>query len=196
MIAFISGGARSGKSNYAEQLALRLRQTYECSGDEAKLLYIATSTMTDPEMQARIEVHRQSRSDQWSTIEVPYDLHQMVQHVKSWSVNHNGQVSTMRWIGLIDCLTVWLSNAMFTAEQSEQDILSQMSNLIQEARTQSMDLILVSNDLNESSIPDDAFVQTYVQVLQKLHIAIVDAADTAIQMHAGVPLIWKGKVEQ
>src|SRR5450432_3091266 len=95
-LILILGGARSGKSTFAEQLAQRSGRS---------VAFIATATMSDEDMRLRIERHRAARPADWQTIEEPLDLVGAIQ-----------QAASLADVILLDCITLWVSNWLFTQE--------------------------------------------------------------------------------
>jgi len=106
MKTLILGGARSGKSRYAEQLIL---------GSNLQAIYIATATADDPEMAERIKKHQQQRGAQWQNIEEPIDIIKILRQTAS---NKNAV--------LVDCLTLWLSNLLLKNESEKEKSLTKV----------------------------------------------------------------------
>lgn len=176
MIAFISGGVRSGKSSFAEDFALSLYR----KAVDTSLVYVATAIRADSEMATRINHHIQTRSLLWNTIETPFELIPVIERLK------NGDIV------LIDCLTIWLSNQLYERKSSPYLIKNHIHHLLEIVRKKNIDLIIVSNDLNEGLPLKNAFVSQYIYTLEKLHMEIICQADLAIQVVAGIPIYWKG----
>jgi adenosylcobinamide kinase/adenosylcobinamide-phosphate guanylyltransferase len=179
MIVFISGGARSGKSSYAEELAYTKHMILKNRFSEGKLYYIASSRRSDNEMEQRIAIHQERRSKQWTTIEEPYDI------VPLLSEKQKGDVV------LFDCLTVWLSNMIFDLDYSLNGLTKVVCDWLALSKKQGFDLIIVSNDVNEGLPMDGETVQKYMYYLGKLHQLAAAGADQTIQMTAGIPIYWK-----
>lgn len=171
MITFISGGARSGKSSFAEAFVLQKAEAP---------LYAATSSRSDEEMAARIEKHIIDRSSRFETVEVEYELEKMFRETED------------KRVILIDCLTVWLNEAMFKKQQSASELLKQLERWCEMIEKKELDVTFVSNDINEGGIPDDPLTRGYVQALELLHRRLIEAAENVIQVRAGVPRVWKG----
>ena len=178
MIAFISGGVRSGKSSFAERMAL----SFFVKEKRKHLYYIATAeTAGDREMEGRIKRHKDSRGNAWSTIEEPVRIDEGLRQVESGAVV------------LVDCLTVWTSNVLFSEGKDSIILLERMGQLFQAAKQKDLVLILVSNDLNEELPIRDPFIQNYVRSLEAVHAVAANCADQAIQVIAGHPVFWKGE---
>jgi len=168
MIELILGGARSGKSRFAEQLA-------EQSGLE--VIYIATATASDAEMAARIAHHQHHRPAHWQTLEVPIALADCLQVY----------ARPQRCL-LVDCLTLWLNNCLFdeTAcwETQKQQFLTQLAELPGRQ-------ILVSNEVGQGVVPLGTVSRQFVDESGRLHQALANIADRVIFIIAGLPQILK-----
>ncbi|WP_372741173.1 bifunctional adenosylcobinamide kinase/adenosylcobinamide-phosphate guanylyltransferase [Neptunomonas sp.] len=167
MIRFILGGARSGKSRYAEKLA-------SASGKE--VIYIATAQAYDDEMKARILQHKKQRPDEWRSIEETINLDQVLS-------DYNNVSNCI----LIDCLTLWMTNLLCgncdvtTAKQVFMDALRQSGS----------DIILVSNETGMGVVPMGELTRRYCDEVGWLHQDIAAIADEVVLMVAGIPLVIK-----
>lgn len=173
MITFVSGGARSGKSSFAEQYILQ-RAVHP--------VYLATARPSDEEMETRIRHHQESRSSRFVTIETGFHIKKALLQMEENSA------------GLLDCLTVWLGEALFTEEMAEENIMDEAAEwgrIISENR---LHITIVSNDVNEGGLPEDLSVQEYVKVLERLHRFFIGQAETVIQVRGGRPKVWKGEI--
>ncbi|MGD6830779.1 bifunctional adenosylcobinamide kinase/adenosylcobinamide-phosphate guanylyltransferase [Sutcliffiella halmapala] len=180
MIIFISGGARSGKSTYAERMASSIYSNTK----NARLVYIATAKRSDKEMEQRIKIHRQERANDWQVEEEPYELSRTLENFQSGDVI------------LIDCLTIWLSNMMFDRTYSYSDLAEEVSKWCSFAKEKQLQLIIVSNDLNEGCPSPYELVNEYMYSLERLHQMVVQEAQYAIQIIAGIPSYWKGEKDE
>src|ERR1700741_3426812 len=142
MRTLVFGGARSGKSSYAEKLAAE-------SGK--RVVYIATAQAGDAEMQTRIELHRQQRPAHWITVEQGLELADALR-----------QHTAPDTLILVDCLTVWLSNLLFSEQRDYPDIgkvippdtfAQQRGQLLQALQDIQGDVILVSNEVGMGIVP-------------------------------------------
>ncbi|MFC4736086.1 bifunctional adenosylcobinamide kinase/adenosylcobinamide-phosphate guanylyltransferase [Bacillus daqingensis] len=167
-LTFISGGARSGKSAWAEHLVLTQAE---------HPVYLATASVTDAEMEARISKHREDRNSRFRLIEEQTDL------IKA--LPKQGAV-------LLDCLTIWTANLLYQQHNSEHDVIDAVTALLDEARRRELMLTIVSNDVNESVLPRAEEVHRYVRVLEAAHRQLVKRADHVYQVQAGMPVCWKG----
>ncbi|GGX82532.1 adenosylcobinamide kinase/adenosylcobinamide phosphate guanyltransferase [Litchfieldella qijiaojingensis] len=175
MIAFVSGGARSGKSAQAEALAMRWHRARG-----GRLYYLATARATDGEMIRRISRHRETRGSGWTTLEEPVDLMAALDQVVPGSTL------------LLDCLTLWASQVLYGSGLDERQGLAMIDTMLSRARARNIALVVVSNDVNEEVPPRDAEVRRYLAFLQRLHRRVAHEAELAIQVVAGLPMYWKG----
>ncbi|MGV6808774.1 MAG: bifunctional adenosylcobinamide kinase/adenosylcobinamide-phosphate guanylyltransferase [bacterium] len=166
----ILGGARSGKTHYAEQLAQHNEQTAAHS-----VLYIATAQALDNTMQTRIQAHQATRPNRWQTIEEPYQLAQTLH-------THDRSNQTI----IIDCLTLWLTNLLCHAEstallpKAKHDLLDCLPRL-------ASSLIFVSNEVSLGVIPLGELNRRFVDEAGYLHQALAQHVDHVTLMVAGLP---------
>ncbi|MGQ4880430.1 bifunctional adenosylcobinamide kinase/adenosylcobinamide-phosphate guanylyltransferase [Billgrantia sp. LNSP4103-1] len=175
MIAFVSGGARSGKSAHAEALARR----WQARRGGARY-YLATASEGDEEMRARIERHRRVRGEGWVNLEEPVDLPAALAQVASGSTL------------LLDCLTLWASQLLYASPYNEAQGIGMMEQTLAEARCRDVALVIVSNDINEGMPPESDEVWRYLAFLQRVHCLVAQEADMVVQIVAGLPQVWKG----
>lgn len=162
----ILGGARSGKSSYA----LRLCEPYE------QRVYIATAEAHDDEMAARIAAHRLERDSRWITVEAPLELARAISDVADDAV------------GVIDCLTLWLSNLM-GAGRDVDDATNELCDAIATARCT---LILVSNEVGLGIVPDNALARDFRDRQGRLNQTVAATVERVDFIAAGLPLRLKG----
>ena len=158
------GGARSGKSRYAEECALK---SSNCP------LYIATAEAGDREMVERIDQHQRRRGEQWKLIEEPLYLSQILGKLKSGE-------STV-----VDCLTLWLSN--WLCREDRQGWIDERERFLAELTHIHGSLWLVSNETGMGVIPTGSLAREFVDESGKLHQDIAQQADTVTQMLCGIP---------
>lgn len=170
MLTFISGGARSGKSRLAEQMAA------DAAGDR-KPFYIATARKS--EMPERISIHQLDRGNRWITIEEPLYIDAAAERLPDSAVV------------LIDCLTVWTSNVMFSEQLSFAETAARFKNLLSISKRKNLHLFLVSNDVNEGIPLKNRVADHYIQCLESVHKAAVHAADDVYEVLFGLPVVWK-----
>ena len=160
----VLGGARSGKSRYAESLA------------KGQKFYVATAEASDEEMDQRIEAHRQQRGQGWETIEVPLDLVGALQ-----TIDGKG-----RFI-LIDCLTIWLSNLMIV----KLDIRAEIEMLCDGLKKTKARVVLVSNEVGMGIVPANATARAFRDEQGYLNQRVAEIADDVVFMTAGLPMVLK-----
>ncbi|MEN9501928.1 MAG: bifunctional adenosylcobinamide kinase/adenosylcobinamide-phosphate guanylyltransferase [Pseudomonadota bacterium] len=169
MRRLILGGARSGKSRYAENAA-------KASGKQ--VVYIATATADDSEMQARIAHHQASRPADWRTVEEPLHLAACLQ-----------QYASAETLLLVDCLTLWLTNLLCHAdadllERETQQLLATLPQLAGE-------IICVSNEVGLGIVPLGELTRRYVDTAGRLHQQLAVQSDNVVFMVAGLPHVLK-----
>jgi adenosylcobinamide kinase/adenosylcobinamide-phosphate guanylyltransferase len=180
----VLGGARSGKSAHAEQLAAQLA----AAGKE--VIYIATARAGDAEMAARIGHHQRARPAAWHTVEEPLALGEAVQ-----------QHSTPRTVVLVDCLTLWLSNLLFAdgAEYPEIGDIAlpdtfhrQRAQFLDALGAAGGDVVLVSNEVGMGIVPYGAISRAFTDEAGRLNQAVAARCERAVFIAAGLPLLLKG----
>jgi len=187
--SLILGGARSGKSSYAESLAESLAQS-----SNKQVLYIATAKPpradVDSEMQARIAHHQARRNPAWQTLEVPIGLGEAIQ-------TH----SSPECVLVVDCLTVWLSNLLFDASTTYPEVgiidlpagfVAQRQALLDGLSKAKGDIVLVSNEVGMGIVPMGAINRLFVDEAGRLNQAIAGGCDRVVFVVAGCPLVLKG----
>lgn len=173
-LTFILGGARSGKSVHAEQLA---------SDSARPVTYIATARLADDaEFAARIAHHRERRPAHWQLIEAPVDLAGAV--ARADAPDH---------CILIDCLTLWLANLLCPPDGTEptDDYLARFSAFEAALGAAQGKVIVVSNEIGLGVVPLGAATRLYVDELGRLNQRIAALSTQATMMVAGLPLILK-----
>lgn len=174
MIQLILGGARSGKSSYAELQATKI---------ENNACYIATATAGDEEMSSRIKHHRESRPSHWRLIEEPYKL------AKSIELENNKEQ-----VILIDCMTLWLSNWICKIQQQpsqREDWLQEKENLLATLSSSNAEIIMVSNEVGSGIIPMGELTREFVDQAGWLNQSLAKIADRVVLVTAGLPLTLK-----
>lgn len=177
----ILGGARSGKSAFAEMLATRSRK---------QVIYIATCLRgKDVEMQARIDHHQQQRPSHWLTLEEPLALGDII------LAN-----STPDCVLIIDCLTLWLTNLLFSDNTSFPDIgLIPLSDIFHRERKHFLqaleqatgEVILVSNEVGLGVVPYGAISRCFADEAGRLNQAVAARCAKVLLVAAGLPLVLK-----
>ena len=164
----VLGGARSGKSRYAQAAAEAM---------PGELVYLATAQAFDDEMTQRIARHRDDRGPRWRTVEEPLDLAAAI----------GRKAGPTRTI-LIDCLTLWTSNLLL----AERDMAAATADLIAALAAAPGPVVLVSNEVGLGIVPDNALARRFRDAAGELNQAVAAAVDTVVLMSAGLPLILKG----
>lgn len=164
-VTLVLGGARSGKSRYAEGLA---------RGADGMKTYIATAEPFDDEMKARIGKHRADRAaDGWTTLEAPLAVAQAVTDAQGFV--------------LLDCVTVWLSNLM----HYEKDIRAEAGNLLATLSVTEKRIVIVSNEVGLSVVPENTLARRFRDEQGFLNQRIAEVADEVVFVAAGLPLKLK-----
>jgi adenosylcobinamide kinase / adenosylcobinamide-phosphate guanylyltransferase len=164
----ILGGARSGKSLFAEKTA---------RAHGGILHYIATGRAYDDEMRTRISTHRDRRGSSWITHEAPLDLVGAIAAID----NSNNTI-------LIDCLTLWVTNLMM----EERDMGAEFAQLVERLSKVRARLFFVSNEVGMGIVPDNAMARDFRDHAGRLHQEIAAVADEVYLVAAGLPLKFKG----
>jgi adenosylcobinamide kinase / adenosylcobinamide-phosphate guanylyltransferase len=165
-LTLVLGGARSGKSRYAESLI---------TASAPPWTYVATAEAGDGEMAARINAHRGRRNSCWRTIEAPRDVAAVLAECESMPV-------------LVDCLTLWLSNLML----AHADIDHEISRLEKALRAMKAHVVLVANEVGLGIVPEHSLGRHFRDWQGMLNQRMAAQADRVILMVAGLPLAVKG----
>jgi adenosylcobinamide kinase/adenosylcobinamide-phosphate guanylyltransferase len=168
-IVLITGGARSGKSRYAEERAQEAG---------ARRLYLATAEAKDEEMARRIAEHRKRRGEEWITVEEPIELSRQL-------LRYRGQVDC----ALVDCLTLWLSNLLL--RQDEEAAVKRIDELVDTLKLLDFHIFFVTNEVGSAVVPDNALARSFRDLVGLANQRIAEAADEVILMVAGLPMIVK-----
>ncbi|NRG19051.1 bifunctional adenosylcobinamide kinase/adenosylcobinamide-phosphate guanylyltransferase [Rhizobiales bacterium] len=163
----VIGGARSGKSAFAEKLVIE-------SGLER--IYVATCASFDEEMQARIARHRDQRGADWKTVEEARDIADVLK-----------REAAAGSAVLVDCLTLWLSNLMF----EQADIEAETARLLEALRKTAGPVVLVSNEVGTGIVPENALARRFRDAQGRLNKQIAEVANQVVLVAAGLPLLMK-----
>jgi adenosylcobinamide kinase / adenosylcobinamide-phosphate guanylyltransferase len=169
-LTLVLGGARSGKSRYAESLIAALPSPWA-----PPFAYIATAEAGDDEMAERIAVHRARRGSSWETIEAPRDLVAAIQSSRHRPV-------------LVDCLTLWLSNLMLAGA----DIEVETAQLERVVAATGAPIVLVANEVGYGLVPDHPLGRRFRDLQGVLNQRIAASAARVVLVVAGLPLAVKG----
>lgn len=177
-LIFITGGARSGKSNFAEKIA---------NGFGKSVAYLATAQPLDEEMAFRIKKHREKRLNNWETYEEPIEVRELV-----------NRLGLEKEVILVDCLTLLTSNLLLREEDKVEDhkrqeeVLLEIEKLAEVCYKVSAQTIIVSNEVGMGLVPDNPLGRVYRDILGRANSIIADKADEVFMMVSGIPLKIKG----
>jgi len=163
----VLGGARSGKSRYAQQRAEAL---------PGERIFVATAQALDADMAARIARHRGDRGDDWRTIEAPLDIAAVI-----------AEEARPERVVLVDCLTLWASNLMF-AELDHREHAERLAEAIKNAAGP---VLLVANEVGLGIVPDNALARRFRDVAGEINQIVAASVDEVMFMAAGLPLKLK-----
>lgn len=175
MIVLVTGGARSGKSTFAENL-------YK---DKKDVVYIATSIALDEEMKERIIRHKQTRPDTWRTFEGYYSLTDALGTEKNY---------------LLDCITVLTSNIMFDMtkdldtipqkiqEEVEGKVYIELYNLIEAIRKKGYNLVMVTNEVGYSLVPENHIGRVFRDIQGRINQKVAALSDEVYLVCCGIPV--------
>lgn len=179
-ITLVTGGSRSGKSTFAESLFK----------DTDDVLYIATAIITDEEMRDRINKHINSRNNKWTTYEGFKDLEKVIKDTKHKNV-------------LLDCVTIMVTNLMFEknmdfdnitmkeADELQNKIKLQFTNLIEAAREEKKNLVMVTNEVGSGLVPEYKLGRIYRDIAGFTNQHIAKLCDEVYFTACGLPLKLK-----
>ena len=180
-IVLITGGARSGKSTYAEKLATQ---------SKGGVLYIATSIPFDNEMKDRVKKHKERRPATWNTFEGYKDLKQVFYNPKM----HFDTI-------LLDCITIMVTNLMFDSSgdnfddltcdeinKMEKEILEEISDFIDETEKNSKEIIIVTNELGSGIVPENKMARVFRDIAGRVNQYIASRAQDVYMVVCGIEI--------
>ncbi len=173
-LTLILGGARSGKSSYAQKLA------QERGGDD--VLFVATAQALDGEMATRIEAHRRERLAAWQTLEAPRHTGEAIARIQPGT------------IVLVDCLTLLVSNVVLalpesaSAIEAEAAAVTEVEGLIATYRRGTASWIVISNEVGMGLVPPYPVGRAYRDALGRANQRLAAEADEVVLMVAGIPM--------
>jgi len=171
-IILITGGARSGKSKYAELRAAALG---------SRRLYVATAEPKDEEMTRRISEHKSRRGDEWATIEEPVELAEALLAQRSRTD-----------CALVDCLTLWLSNLLLQRDGKYAE--EKVKELVEILPRLNFHVVLVTNEVGWGIVPDNMLARQFRDLAGWANQRIAEAANEVVLTVAGVPMIVKKEI--
>jgi len=161
-LILITGGARAGKSAFAQEWAQALGHPVS---------FIATAQPQDEEMRQRIERHRAERPPGWETLEEPLEVPQALLRARGRVV-------------LLDCLTLWVSNLMLAG----REVLLELEHLLAAFAETDKTLLVVTNEVGMGIVPDNALARRYRDLLGAANRRLAEAADLVYLLVAGIPV--------
>ncbi|MEW6368365.1 MAG: bifunctional adenosylcobinamide kinase/adenosylcobinamide-phosphate guanylyltransferase [Acidobacteriota bacterium] len=171
-VTLITGGSRSGKSRYAQTIAMRYGGTR---------IFVATAEPVDEEMRARIRKHQAERAELFTTIEEPYDIGSAIASLPPGTD-----------VAIVDCLTVWLGNLMYRNERCDVTA-PPIQRLLGILDDPPCDVILVTNEVGMGIVPDSEMARRYRDLAGHLNQAVAQKADRVAFMVSGIPVMIKGE---
>ncbi|KQO04327.1 bifunctional adenosylcobinamide kinase/adenosylcobinamide-phosphate guanylyltransferase [Paenibacillus sp. Leaf72] len=192
MAMLVTGGTRSGKSLFAEQLAMRLGK---------KGIYIATSRIWDEEMAERVNRHQQSRGAgvfEWETVEEPLDLAELLEK-QAQAAAAVASAGEQPPVVLVDCLTLWLTNALMAAEEqagqpgkeADEQLHRQTEMLIEAIAAYPYPLVLVTNEVGAGIVPAYPMGRKFRDEAGRLNQRVAAVCDKVFLVTAGIPIELK-----
>ncbi|KYH28155.1 MULTISPECIES: bifunctional adenosylcobinamide kinase/adenosylcobinamide-phosphate guanylyltransferase [Clostridium] len=175
MITLVTGGARSGKSTFAESLY----------GNDKDVVYIATAKVIDDEMKERVKHHQNSRPKQWRTYEGDYNLSKAIGNEKKY---------------LLDCVTILTSNIMYDMSKDEEKISFELQKLIEDKvffevkeltdkiREKNYDIVIVTNEVGDSIVPSHPVSRAFRDIQGRVNQRIAAVADQVYLVCCGIPV--------
>lgn len=173
ILVLVTGGARSGKSRFADKLAPRLG---------SRVVYLATLEPGDEEMRRRVEAHRASRPEAWHTVEEPLDLTGALSRAEPYDVC------------VLDCLTLWVSNLLMAmdvtarGDKALEHVLERVGDLLGWHQRRQTHLIVVSNEVGGGLVPEYPLGRLFRDALGEANQLVAAAADEVYLCVAGFAL--------
>ncbi|KAB3532853.1 bifunctional adenosylcobinamide kinase/adenosylcobinamide-phosphate guanylyltransferase [Alkaliphilus serpentinus] len=174
-IILVTGGARSGKSTFAEGLVK----------NEKEVVYIATSRICDDEMQERVNIHRQNRPQEWRTAEATEELRKVVKDERYY---------------LLDCLTIMTSNILFdltkdmdiidvgVQKRVEEKVVKEVEEIINKVQSIEGSLVMVTNEVGLSIVPENHVGRVYRDIIGRVNQRVAALCDEVYLVVCGLPL--------
>lgn len=175
-ITLVTGGSRSGKSLYAQRLAEAI---------PGRRVFIATAPVTDAEMADRVRRHREARTGlDWETAEEGVRLAETLREATGYGV------------ALVDCLTLWVNNLMYEAEQrgaevTEEDVAERCGELLEACRAFPGEVVLITNEVGMGIVPGDALSRRFRDLAGRCNQVVAAGADAVTLVVCGLPMCLK-----
>jgi adenosylcobinamide kinase/adenosylcobinamide-phosphate guanylyltransferase len=179
-IILVTGGSRSGKSDYARARGESI---------PGPRVFVATCPVVDEETAQRIRRHQQERSPfLWDTVEEPLELER--------AIGDSGKYNVI----LVDCLTLWINNLLFHAGQmgqtvSEGAMTSRAGRVLSACSAVSGTMIFVTNEVGWGIVPENPMARLYRDLVGRCNRALAASADEVILVASGIPLVLKNGEE-
>jgi adenosylcobinamide kinase/adenosylcobinamide-phosphate guanylyltransferase len=176
-VTLITGGARSGKSTYAQEIAMKAG---------GPVLFVATAEAGDEDMRKRIEAHRKSRPAGWSTLEATSDIGSRI-------AENIGQAKLV----IVDCITLLVNNIFMRyddtidADTAEKGVMTEIEELIDCTDRVEAEFIIVTNETGLGIVPADRISRLYRDVLGRANQRLAQRADDVYMLIAGIPVSIK-----
>jgi adenosylcobinamide kinase/adenosylcobinamide-phosphate guanylyltransferase len=171
-IIFVTGGARSGKSTFAYNLANSMN---------SPRAYIATAEPLDEEMRERIKRHQEERGAGWETIEEPIDLPGVFNRIRGKHI-----------VVLLDCVTLWISNLLHLYKNDEKNVMDDVEKLISVCTEIDSCLIVVSNEVGMGIVPENRMARLFRDISGKTNQRLGNIASSVYLIISGLPVKIKG----
>jgi len=176
VIHLVIGGARSGKSQFAESLAKSIKVEQQASN----VIYIATATADDGEMASRISHHQKNRPNSWRLIEESL-------YLASWIE----ELNQPQKIILIDCMTLWISNWLCDANRKMTEWQKQSQNFLLALNHSQANIIIVSNEVGSGIVPMGSLSREFVDQAGWLNQKLTESAHDVTLVISGIPMAMK-----
>jgi adenosylcobinamide kinase/adenosylcobinamide-phosphate guanylyltransferase len=189
MAILVTGGARSGKSGFAEQYAMRVA---------ARGFYIATCQPYDAEMSERIRKHRKDREDsgfRWETIEDPYEAASELNRLKA-QMDREIQNGQQPAVVLLDCLTLWLTNWLMRMEQESYEdtrLKIEQQKLLEAVKNYPYPLIIVTNEVGGGIVPAYPLGRLFRDEAGRFNQQVTVICERVFLVTAGIPVELKSQ---
>ncbi len=164
-LIFITGGARSGKSAFAQKLANNLSK---------RVIYIATAGARDKEMKLRIKIHRKNRPSHWKTVEREKNITEVL-----------SRIAEKNEVILLDCLTLLVSNLLLSGRKN---VLREIRQLVNKIRELKATVLIVSNEVGMGIVPDNKLARRFRDMAGKANQIVAQAADEVYLVVSGIPV--------